>query len=110
MGKIGQVYKAIEKPLESNKKKDYWVSRQPCVCTGFQVHPKRIKKQFKDDVKKNGHAIFEKYSLEIDLFFLLPTTQKGVHIPSPLGKKLLHKTSNGLGKVMYVAIHSYHLQ
>jgi len=37
-------------------------------------------------LKKNGHAIFLKYSLEIDLFFLLPTTQKGVHTPSSLGR------------------------
>jgi hypothetical protein len=42
-------------------------------------------------LRKNGHAIFFKYSLEIDLFFLLPTTQKEVHTPSPLGKKLLHQ-------------------
>lgn len=42
-------------------------------------------------LKKNGHAIFLKYFLEIDLFFVLLITQKMVHTPSPLGKKLLHQ-------------------
>jgi hypothetical protein len=58
-------------------------------------------------LKKNVHA---KYSLEIDLFFLLSTIQKRVHTPSPLAKKALAPTSNGLGGVVYLVAHSYHLQ
>jgi hypothetical protein len=49
-------------------------------------------------LKKNGHAIFKKNSLEIDLFFLLPTTKKGVHTITTR-KEALAPTSNGLGRV-----------
>jgi hypothetical protein len=41
--------------------------------TKSQAHPMQIKRQIKNDVKKNGHVISLKYSHEANMFLSLPT-------------------------------------
>jgi hypothetical protein len=60
----------------------------------------QIKKQIKNDVRKNGHAIFLKYSLKVNIPLSLPIVEKRAHTPPLLREKASTPTSNGLGRIM----------
>jgi hypothetical protein len=46
-----------------------------------------IKRQIRNDVKKNGHVIFLKYSLKANFLLFLSIVQMGIHTPLPLGEE-----------------------
>lgn len=91
-GRPNQVCNIMENVFEANwKNNDHWVSQQPCTHTQphtrYQVCFMSIRRQIRNDVKKNGHVIFLKYSLKANLFLFLPIVQMGIHKPLSLGEE-----------------------